>query len=161
MSTLRPGNSIHFRLTKVCSWESVWSIWNRNCLQMRDLKPHFSYRNQAFDITCFGILFLAVSYLWNINCARTTAFIVDSRTEVREKVSKYLRLIMSRPREDLNPQSSDSCWLLYHLSYRGQTFAFPCFEILTLMVSILLFAKLTFEFSNATCNYLSASKLTT
>ena len=35
--------------------------------------------------------------IWNVNCARTTAFIFDTRTVVLVKVSTFLRQKMSRP----------------------------------------------------------------
>ena len=35
--------------------------------------------------------------IWNVNCARATAFILDTRTGVLEKVSKFLRQKMSPP----------------------------------------------------------------
>ena len=50
--------------------------------------------------------------IWNVNCARATAFIFDTRTGVLVKVSKFLRQKMSLPEGDLNPQLSDSCWML-------------------------------------------------
>ena len=50
--------------------------------------------------------------IWNVNCARATAFIFDTRTGVLGKVSKFLRQKMSRPEGDSNPQPSDSCRML-------------------------------------------------
>ena len=50
--------------------------------------------------------------MWNVNCARATAFIFDTRTGVLEKVSKILRQKMSRPEGDSKPQPSDSCRIL-------------------------------------------------
>ena len=41
--------------------------------------------------------------IWNVNCARATTFIFDTRTGVLVKVSKFLRQNMSRPEGDLNP----------------------------------------------------------
>ena len=51
--------------------------------------------------------------LWNVNCARATAFIFDTRTGVLWKVSKSLRQKMSRPEGDSNLQPSDSRRMLY------------------------------------------------
>ena len=50
--------------------------------------------------------------MWNANCARTTAFIFDTRTGVPVKMSKFLRQKMSPPAGDSSPQSSDSCRML-------------------------------------------------
>ena len=44
--------------------------------------------------------------IWNVNCALTTAFIFDSRTDVVEKMLEILRQKMSRPRRDSNPRPS-------------------------------------------------------
>ena len=54
--------------------------------------------------------------VWNVNCARATSFIFDTRTVVLVKVSKFLRQKMSHV----------ECSNL--LNYQGQTFAVPCFE---------------------------------
>ena len=50
--------------------------------------------------------------IWNVNCARTTAFIFDTWTDVLVKVSKFMRQKMSWPEGDSNPQPSDLCWML-------------------------------------------------
>ena len=47
-------------------------------------------------------------------------------------MSKSLRQQIFRPRGDLNPQPSDSCQMLYLLSYWNQTFAIPCDWLLAL-----------------------------
>ena len=47
--------------------------------------------------------------IWYVNCARATAFIFDTRTDVLVKVSKFLRQKMSRPGGGLEPQPS---WFL-------------------------------------------------
>ena len=66
--------------------------------------------------------------IWNINCARATAFIFDTRTGVFVKVSKILRQKMSRPEGDSNPNLRIHAECSNLLSYQGQTFAVPCFE---------------------------------
>ena len=53
--------------------------------------------------------FLSKVNIWNVNCARATAFIFDTRTGVLVKVSMFLRQKISRPEGDSNSQSSDSC----------------------------------------------------
>ena len=57
-------------------------------------------------------IFLSKVNIGNVNCARATAFIFDTRTDVLVKVSKFLRQKMSRPEGDSNPQPSDSCRML-------------------------------------------------
>ena len=49
------------------------------------------------------IIFYSKVNIWNDNCARATAFIFDTRTDVIVKVSKFLRHKMSRPEGDSNP----------------------------------------------------------
>ena len=53
--------------------------------------------------------------IWYVNCARATAFIFDTWTDVLVKVSKFLRQKMSRPDAECSN----------HLSCQGQTFAVP------------------------------------
>ena len=57
-------------------------------------------------------IFLSTVNTWNVNCARATAFIFDTRPVVLVKLSKILRQKMSRPEGDSNPQPSDSCRML-------------------------------------------------
>ena len=59
----------------------------------------------------YATYFWSEVYIWNVNCARATASVFDSRTDVHVKVSKFLRQKMSRPEEDSSPQPS--------FSYRG------------------------------------------
>ena len=51
--------------------------------------------------------FCSKVYILNVNCARATAFIFDTRTGVLVKVSTFFRQKMPRPEGDLNPQLSD------------------------------------------------------
>ena len=44
-------------------------------------------------------------FIWNVNCAWATAFILDTQTDVLVKVSKFLWQKMSRPEGDSNPQN--------------------------------------------------------
>ena len=64
------------------------------------------------DYTAINNNFCSKVNFLNVNCAQTTAFIFDTRTDVLVKVSKFLRQKMSRPEEDSNPQPSDSCRML-------------------------------------------------
>ena len=80
-----------------------------------ECSSHLSYQGQTFAVQCFGHWLWRYKYfqskvkISNANCALTTTFIFDTRTDVRLKVSKFLRQKMSRPERDSNPQSSDSC----------------------------------------------------
>ena len=65
--------------------------------------------------------------IWTVKCAREQAFILDTRTGVRVKLSTFLREKMSRSEGDSTPQPSDSCECSNHLRYQGQTFAVPYF----------------------------------
>ena len=56
--------------------------------------------------------FLSKVNIWNVNYARATAFIFDTRTDVLVKVSKFLRQKMFRPEGDSITQPSDSCRML-------------------------------------------------
>ena len=76
--------------------------------------------------------FLSKVNIWNVNCARATAFIFDTRTGILVKVSKFLRQKMSRPEGDSNLRIHAEC--SNPLSYQGQTFAVPCFWTLALVV---------------------------
>ena len=77
-------------------------------------------------------------YIWNVNCARATAFIFDTRTSILVKVSKCLRQKMSRPEGgSLNLRIHAECSKL--LSYPGQRFAVPCFWTLALSIQIFFF----------------------
>ena len=103
--------------------------WDRKCLDLRGTRTpnlwihaecsnHLSYQGQTFAVPCFEHwlwwyrYFLGKVYIWYVNCARATAFIFDTRTDVLVKVSKFLRQKMSRPERDSNPQPSDSCRML-------------------------------------------------
>ena len=65
--------------------------------------------------------------IWNINCARATAFIFYTRTGVFVKVSQILRQKMTRPEGDSNPQSSDSCRILQLFELSGPNICCPMF----------------------------------
>ena len=62
--------------------------------------------------TYVHIYFWNKGKIWNVNCARATTFIFDTRTGVLVKVSKFLWQKMSQPEGDSNPQPSDSCRML-------------------------------------------------
>ena len=69
-----------------------------------------SFEKDFHNMSCD--IFLRKVNIWNVNGARATLFIFDTRTGVLGKVSKFLRQKMSRPEGDWNPQSSDSCRML-------------------------------------------------
>ena len=56
------------------------------------------YRDQLHKI------FSSKVNIWNVNCARATAVIFDTQTDILVKVSKFLRQKMSRPEGDSIPQ---------------------------------------------------------
>ena len=101
------------------------SFWYRKCLDLKGTRTP-NLRIHANALTYWAIraghllshvfehwpwryrYFWSKVYIWNVNCARTTAFIFDTRTGVLVKVSKFLRQKMSRPEGDSNPQPSDT-----------------------------------------------------
>ena len=97
------------------------SFWGRKCLDLRETRtPTFGFMPNA--LTYWAIrarhllshvfeywlwrcrYFLSKVNIWNVNCARATAFIFDTRMGVLAKVSKFLRQKMFRPEGDSNPQ---------------------------------------------------------
>ena len=80
------------------------SVWSWNNFQYQPLSI-----SSPFTLHKVYVLFFKKVNIWNVNCARATAFIFDTRTGVLAKVSKFLRQKMSRPEGDSNPQPSDSC----------------------------------------------------
>ena len=59
------------------------------------------------------------AHMWNVNFARATAFIYDSRTDVPEKVSEFFETQNVSTFGGLEPESLDPCWMLYHFSHPG------------------------------------------
>ena len=73
--------------------------------------------------------------IWNVNCARATAFIFDTQTGVLVKVSKSFwdrKCLDLRGTRTPNLRIHAVCSNL--LSYQGQTFGVPCFSTLALVV---------------------------
>ena len=72
--------------------------------------------------------FLSKVNIWNVNHARSTAFIFDTRTGVLVKVSKFVR-----QKKYLDLRFTRTPNLRFHaecsnlLSYKGQIIAVPCF----------------------------------
>ena len=66
-------------------------------------------------------------YIWNVNCARATAFIFDTRTGVFVKVY-FFRQKMSRPEGTRTPTLRIHAECSSLLSYQGQTFVSLVFE---------------------------------
>ena len=120
MLTVR-GNSIHFRHTNVCSWESVKVFETENVSTAT-----FGFMPNAliyWAIRARHLLFYIVEYwlwwyryfrskvnIWNVNCARATAFIFDTRKCILWKVSKFLRQKNSRPEGDSNRKPFVCSW---------------------------------------------------
>ena len=65
--------------------------------------------------------------IWNVNSARATAFIFDTRTGVLVKVSMFLRQKMSRPEGYSNSEPSDSCQMLLLFQLSGPDICCPMF----------------------------------
>ena len=53
--------------------------------------------------------FLSKVNIWNINCVWASALIFETQMDVFVKVTKFLRLKISRPEGDSYPQPLDSC----------------------------------------------------
>ena len=62
---------------------------------------------------------------WNVNCARTTAIIFDTRTDILVKMSKFLRHEMSRPEGTRTLQPSDSCQMFEPFELSGPDICCP------------------------------------
>ena len=77
---------------------TIWAIRARHLLS--DAFEYWLWRHKYF--------FLSKVNIWNVNCVRATAFIIDTRTDVLAKVSTFFRQNMSRPEGDSNSQISDS-----------------------------------------------------
>ena len=88
------------------------SFWDRKCIDLRGTRtPNLlihaecsnllSYQGQTFAVPCFEHWLWWYRYfwskvnIWNVNCARVTAFSFDTRTGFLVKVSKFLRQKMS------------------------------------------------------------------
>ena len=114
----------------------------------------WSYRSLTFVIQCFRILALSVESFSFVRLTFEMATMrgqqhsfFDSRTDVLDKASTFFKQKISRPRENLNPRYSDSCPVLYQLSYRSLTLVVQCFWILALAVESFSFSMLIFELS--------------
>ena len=84
--------------------------------------------------------------IWNVNCARATAFIFGIRTGVLVKVSKLLIQKMSRSEGIRTPNFRIHVECSNQLSYHGHTFAVPCFYLIS--GSGVFEVNLTFEILN-------------
>ena len=135
---------------KVFFWKCQ-SFWDIKCIDLRGARTHnlrihaewsklFSYQGQTFAVICFEHWLCLYWYFWskvkicNVNCARATAFIFDTRTGVLLKVSKFLRQKMYRPEGGSNPQPSDSCRMLLPIGISGRDICCPMFWTLALAV---------------------------
>ena len=123
----------------------VPKFWDRKCLDQRGTRTP-KLRIHANAVTYWAIrarhllshvfehwpwryrYFLNKVNIWNVNCARATAFIFDTRTGVLVKVSKFLRQKMSRPERDSKPQSSDSCRMLI-VSHETNRLSVHCLDV--------------------------------
>ena len=127
------------------------SFWDRKCLDLRGLEPPtFGFIPNALTywairarhLLSYGFehwlwryrYFLSKVNIWNVNCARATSFIFDTRTVVLVKVSKFLRQKRSRPEGDSNPHLWIHAECSNLLRYQGETFAVLWFWTLALAV---------------------------
>ena len=102
-------------------WETVSTLGGTRTPNLQihaECSNLFSYQGQTFAVPYHLTLALVVYYfwskvnIWNVNCARATAFIFDTRTGVLVKVSKFFRQKMYRPEGDSNTEPSDSCRMI-------------------------------------------------
>ena len=106
-----------FNLSIKC-WGNLFNnfgIWCLETLQALLVWVGYKWSRSWFrvSISCNSWLYLLSKVnIWNVNFARATAFILDTRTGVLVKVPEFLRQKMSRPEGDSNPQPSDSCRML-------------------------------------------------
>ena len=137
------------------------SIWDKNCLDLRGTRTsnlrihaecsyHLSYQGQNLLSPVAEYWFWRYGYfcsevnIWNVNCARATALIFDSRTDVPVKVSSLWDEKMSRPEGKSNPQPLDSfelsgpdirCPMALNTGSRSTSFE-VCLEFLLTIVSL-------------------------
>ena len=76
-----------------------------------------------FDI----YIYWSKANIWNINYARATAYIFDTRTDVLVKCQSLWNRKCLDLRGTRTPNLRIHAECSHHLSYQGQTFAVPCF----------------------------------
>ena len=75
-------------------------------------------------------VFLSRVNIWNVNCARATTFLFDTRTDVfLWKCQSFWDRKCLDLRQTLTPNFQIHAQCFNHLSYQGQTFAVPWFWI--------------------------------
>ena len=131
LSVVAAGNMVA-NYEWILGWYSMF-LWRKTLKQVFVPGHEFVYgfllhkymdEYMTGDIRIFWIRF----NIWNINCARATVFIFDTRTGVLVKVSfleteKYLDLRGTRTRKHrIHVECSN------HLSYQGKAFVVPCFK---------------------------------
>ena len=94
-------------------WDRKWlDLGGTRTLNLRihaECSNLLSYQGHTFAVPCFEHWLWRYRYfrsnvnIWNVNCARATAFLFDTRTGFLVKVSKVLRQKMSRPERNSNP----------------------------------------------------------
>ena len=118
--------------------------FSRHCVKnATDMIRYFSPASESIR----NMYFWSKFNIWNINCARATALIFDTRIDVLVKVSKFLSQKMPRPEADSSPQPLDSCRMLlpfefysYLLHYHGNDentlFCLICYHMRIAIVQI-------------------------
>ena len=85
-----------------------------------DCSNHLNYQGQTFAVPYFWILALAYRYFWNVNCARTTAFIFDTRRMFLWKYQSF----WVRKCLDLRRTRTANLWIHTECSYLWVLFVF-------------------------------------
>ena len=116
---------------------SDW-CWSRNLLtlqlsQLWTAKRVFRYICADIGKIIIDIFLAKLTFKISTACMPTTVFI-GSRRDVLEKVSKFLRQKCLDPGGTRTPNLRIHAECSNHLSYRGQTFAIPCFGTLALVL---------------------------
>ena len=150
------AKGIHFRYTNWCSCESVKVFETEDVLTWEGLEtPTFGFMSNVLTIWAISAghllshvfkhrlwlyrYFWCKVNIWNVNCARATAFIFDTRMGV---LLWQCQSFWDRKCLDLrgtrNPSLGIHAEFSNHLSYKGRTFAVPCFQTPVLVVQIFL-----------------------
>ena len=87
-------------------WYFNICIYKLNIDLNRNISPRVELNNSLSKVN-----------IWNVNCVRSTAFIIDTRKNVLVKVSKFLRQKICRPEGDSNPNLRIHAESSKHFSY--------------------------------------------
>ena len=99
----------HIQITPILKWlHSRFKIfWSDSRVVWICFEPTSGFIRNYLEVTHVILKWLhqlllikyfwSIVNIWNVNCARATAFIFDTRTDVLVKVSKFLRQKISLP----------------------------------------------------------------